>query len=268
MKRNIFKKLTIFTLTAAMLFTTPVMADAATVTKSTTISPLSEYTYSSGISNSGAIYVQLDEPGDYVTNIKSKNSALTAKLTRYYAYYPSSVKNYYAVIGLFANKKVSTSVSFDIYGQDNKKKESKTVKVTAANTSTKNPIKKITFGGKAINPNKLYTSKKGKMKVTMNKNYKLLKLEAGTYTAPKKSTSSDGTQYQNEQIYKTIKNNSKVTLGKYGSYYSYAYQSATGQRTSGFSSRIIAPTSIRITYQNKKTKTTETAIYYIYRLAK
>lgn len=272
MKQKIFKNLVVSALVMGMLFTTPVTADAATVTKSTKISTMSEYSYSSSVSTSGAIYVQLDEPGDYITNIKSKNSALTAKLTYVHSYYAinssADDKDYYAVIGLFAKKKVSTSVSFDIYGEDNKKKETKTVKVTAVNTASELPVKSITFGGKPLSYTKLYTSKKGKVKVTMNKNYKLVKLEAGTYTAPKKSSSDFSTQYQNEVSYKTIKNNSKVTLGTRSYYYSYFNQTYSGKRSYSLSTRIVAPTYIRITYQNKKTKATGTVTYSINRLAK
>lgn len=272
MKQKIFKNLVVSVLVMGMLFTTPVTADAATVTKSTKISTMSEYSYSSGISTSGAIYVQLDEPGDYITNIKSKNSGLTAKLTYAHSYYAIDSspddKDYYAVIGLLAKKKVSTSVSFDIYGEDNKKKETKTVKVTAVNTSSQLPVKSITFGGKPLTYSKLYTSKKGKVKVTMNKNYKLVKLEAGTYTAPKKFDSNYIDLYENELAYKTIKNNSKVTLGTRGYYYSYFNQSYGGKRNYTLSTRIVAPTYLRITYENKKTKATGTVTYSIKRLAK
>lgn len=274
MKQKMFKRVMAAVLAVGLLFTTPVTSEAAKVTKSTTISPYSDYSYSSGISNTGAIYVELDEPGDYIKNIKSKNSNLKAKLTCGYSYYYKSddyiskSNNYYAVIGLYTNKALSTKVSFDIYGEDNKKKESKTVKVTAKTTSYLNPVKSIKFGGKELDYNKLYTAKSGKVKVTMNKNFKLLKLEAGTYSAPKKTTSDSCTRYENEIVYKKAKNNGKITLGKYGYYYSYNYQYSDGKIHSNYSSRILAPTYIRITYQNKKTKDTGTVTYSIRKLIK
>lgn len=274
MKQKMFKRVMAAALAVGLLFTTPVTSEAANVTKSTTISPYSDYSYSSGISDTGAIYVELDEPGDYIKNIKSKNSNLKAKLTRGYHYYyksedyTSKSDENCAVIGLYASKKLSTSVSFDIYGADNKKKESKTVKVNVKTTSYLNPVKKITFSGKPIDYTKLYTQKSGKVKVSLNKNFKLQKIEVGTYTSPKKTASDSSTRYENEIVYKKIKNNSKVTLGKYGYYYSYSYQYSDGKTHSSYNSRILAPTYIRITYQDKKTKDTGTVTYSIRKLIK
>lgn len=274
MKQKMFKKILTTALAVGLLFTTSVTSEAAKTTKATTISPLSEYSYSSGISNSGAIYVQLDEPGDYITNIKSKNSNLKAKLTRAYTYhyktdyYTSSNNTNYAVIGLYGKKALSTTVTFDIYGENNKKKESKSVKVNVKTSSYTNPVKSIKFAGKPLDSTKLYTAKSGKLKVTLNKKYKLLKVETGTYTAPVKSTSYNTTYYENEMVYKQIKNNSKITLGKYGYYYSYNHLYSDGDRHSYYSTRILAPTEIRITYQNKKTKTTGTVTYTMNKLIK
>lgn len=273
MKQKTLKQFVVTALAACLLFTTPLTANAATATKATNISVQSEYTYNSGVSDSGAIYVKLDEPGDYITNIKSKNSSLTAKLVYAHTYYYQSESsstgnnNYYAIIGLYAKKNLTTSVTFDIYGENNQKKESKTVKVTAKGTSYKNPVKTITFGGKPVDYYKLYSAKKGKLKVTMNKNFKLLKVEVGTYTSPKKTVSDSSTRYESEMVYKKVKNNSKITLGKYGYYYSYSNKFSNGKQSSHYSSRILAPTEIRITYQDKKTKTTGYVYYIIHKLA-
>lgn len=274
MKSKNIKKLFAATLAASLLFTAPVTADAATTTKATTISAQSEYLYNSGISNSGAIYVKLDEPGDYIANVKSKNSSLIAKQVSAYSYYyktpdtTSNNNNFYAIIGLYAKKNLTSSVTFDIYGENNKKKETKTVKVTVKSTSYKSPVKNITFSGKPLEYNKLYSAKPGKVKVKMNKNFKLLKLEVGTYTKPKKKVEGSSTQYQSEMVYKKIKNNSKIIPGKYGYNYSYYTKYSDGNRYLNSSSNILASTSIRITYLDKKTKTTGTVYYTIHRLAK
>lgn len=274
MKSKNIKKLFAATLAMGLLFTAPVTADAATTTKTTTISAQSEYLYNSGISNSGAIYVKLDEPGDYITNIKSKNPSLIAKQAYAYSYYyktPDSTYNgsdYNAIIGLYAKKNLTTSVTFDVYGENNKKKETKTVKVIVKSTSYKSPVKSVTFSGKPIEYNKLYSAKSGKVKVKMNKNFKLLKLEVGTYTSPKKTIEGNTIRHDSEMVYKKFKNNSKITLGKYGYNYSYYTKYSDGKRYLSSSSDILATTSIRITYLDKKTKNTGTIYYTIHKLAK
>lgn len=133
MKQNTLKKLSCMALAVGILFSTQVTADAATVTKSTIITPKTEYSFSSGTSNTGAIYVDLDAPEDYISNIKVKNSSLIAKLTDMQSEYTSyadgrTTSKSYAVIGLYAKKNLSTTISFDIYGENNQKKESKKVK--------------------------------------------------------------------------------------------------------------------------------------------
>ena len=227
-QKKLFKLAAITAFAVGIMALTPVTADAATATKKTTISPGVTYTYSSDVSNEGAIRVEFDEPGDYITNIKVKNKNLIAKETDAHAsyskytsdYYNNEYKSdsYYSVIGLYAKKKLTTTVTFDVYDINNKKKETKTVKVTAkakTSTGTGNPIKSITYAGKPFSYGQLMSKSTGKVKVKMNKNYKLVSMEVGTYTKPTTKKSDTSSNTQNEMKYKKIKNNAKISLGKY-----------------------------------------------------
>lgn len=273
-KRNLLLQAAAISAFAISVFTTtPVTADAATAPKSTTISTNAEYSYSSGISSSGAIHVKLDDAEDYIGNIKSKNSSLKAKVTYMYCYNEnsSSAESPYATIGLYAKKNLNTVVTFDIFDGNGKKKESKSVKVIAKTSvsSTKVPVKSATFAGKPITYGKVSTKNSGKVKVTMNKNFKLVKLEVGTYSAPKKEVSGTSSRLQNTITYKTIKNNAKIKLGTKCYTYSYLDDDADNNYYySSYHTNILAPTQIKITYQDKKTKTTGEVYYIIYKIAK
>lgn len=270
-KRNLLlQAVAISAFAISVLTTTSVTANAATAPKSTTISPNTEYSYSSDVTSSGAIHVKLDDPEDYIGNIKSKNPSLKAKLT--YMYCMDGNSDNYATIGLYAKKKLNTVVTFDIFDANGKKKESKSVKVIAktATSTTKVPIKSATFAGKPITYGKVSTKSSGKFKVTMNKGFKLVKLEVGTYSSPKKEvTGNNSSRISNTMSYKTIKNNAKIQLGK--KCYTYQYLSNTADNDyyySSYHTYILAPTQIKVTYKNTKTKVTGVAYYTIYRIAK
>lgn len=288
-QKKLFKLATITAFAVGILALTPMTADAAKAPKKTTISPGVSYSYSSNISKEGAIRVEFDEPGDYIKNIKVKNKNLIAKETYSYAdyskytseYYSNESKSdfYYTVIGLYAKKNLTTTITFDIYDINNKKKETKTVKVTTkSNTqsSTGSPIKSITYAGKPFYYGQLTSNSKGKLKVKMNKNYKLVSIEIGTYTKPSAldldalaSKSDCSSLLQNKINYKKVKNNSKITLGKYASYYeSFSTSSYSDYKSYGMRNYILAPTQIRITYKNTKTKDTGVLQYELNSFAK
>ena len=260
-------------LAVGMIMTVPMTTEATTVTKQTTISPLCEYSYSSEISKEGAIYVELDAAEDYITNVKVRNKNLIAKVTRRDGYYSkygdnneSKSDKYTAVIGLYAKKELTTKVSFDIYGKDHKKKETKTVTVVAKANSDENAVKSITFAGKPISYDKLYTQKSGKLKIKMNKNYKLTKVEVGGYKK-KMSNNGDKDNYNSEVEYKVVKNNANIKLSTIPYMYSYAYKY---DKDSYLHRRkeIIAYTWVRVTYKNTKTKKIGVATYSIKKVAK
>lgn len=279
-KRNLLlQAVTVVAFSISILATTPTTAKAATAPKSTTIVPKVEYLWSSsssGGSYTGAIHVDLDDKEDYIGNIKSKNSSLIAKQTYAYAHFSTrsnTQEQPYAMIGLYAKKNLNTVVTFDVFDANGKKKESKSVKVVAKSnpTTTKPPFKSITFNGKPLVYGKLYTKSSGTLKVKMNSNFKLVSIKVGTYTTPKKqSTSSDSCVImKNEMTYKTVKNNQKIKLGTNCDTYSYVYGTQdSNYYSSSYETRILAPTQILITYKNKKTKATGTLSYTIYRIAK
>lgn len=286
-QKKFFKLAAITTLAVGMMALTPMTADAAKAPKKTTISPNVSYTYSSDISNEGAIRVEFDEPGDYIKNIKVKNKNLIAQETGGYCYYSKYFSEYYeseyggdsnySTIGLYAKKNLTTTLTFDIYGIDNKKKETKTVKVTTKVTSSSSsstpsygyPIKSISYAGKPLLYGQFSTKSSGKVKVKMNKNYKLVSIEVGTYGKPVKSSEGNTTYLKNEVKYKKVKNNGKISLGKKAYYYESIYASTDGNYTSHyFYDYLIAPTEIRITYKNTKTKDTGVLTYRINTFAK
>ncbi len=210
-----------------------------------------------------SIYITLDKPGDVIKNIKTSSKNLKAKETRIYidVDYDGYVDSNSRSISLYATKTGKYTVSFDIYGANNKKKSSKKVTVQV-DTS---PLKSITFDGKAIG----YTTTKssGKLKVTMNKGYTLKKIEVGKYVKKK----SNGTTQTNMK-YTKIKNNAKITLSKVP--YQYDSESGTlnpkaGESQSYYKSwekEIYAPTEIKITYYDKFMKQTQTTYYSITKL--
>ena len=280
-QKKLFKLATITAFAVGILALTPMTADAAKAPKKTTISPGVGYNYSSDISKEGAIRVEFDEPGDYIKNIKVKNKNLIAKETGAYVSYSkysskyynseSDVDSNYSTIGLFAKKNLTTTVTFDVYDINNKKKETKSVKVTAKSgtNSITNPLSSITYAGNPLGYGQVSSKSKGKIKVKMNKNYKLVSIEVGTYTKPNTTTSNNAITTKNEMTYKKIKNGGKITLGKYGYYSDSLYALPySDYKSHYFTDYILAPTQIRITYKNTKTKDTGTISYEINRLVK
>lgn len=98
----------------------------ATTTQATNISPNVEYNAATAISSNGAIYVELDDYEDYIGNVKSQNSSLKAKVTDISSYYSNGPYHMEsapsAVIGLYATKKLSTVVTFDVFDANGNKK--------------------------------------------------------------------------------------------------------------------------------------------------
>ena len=288
-QKKFFKLAAITTLAVGMMALTPMTADAAKAPKKTTISPKISYTYSSDISNEGAIRVEFDKPGDYIKNIKVKNKNLIAQETGGYCYYSKYFSEYYeneyggdsnySTIGLYAKKNLTTTLTFDIYGIDNKKKETKTVKVTTKVSSSSSsssstpsygyPIKSVSYAGKPFYYGQFSTKSKGKINVKMNKNYKLVSIEVGTYGKPTKTSEGNSILIKNEIKYKKIKNNSKISLGKIAYYYESIYNTDNSDYKSHYlNDHLLAPTEIRITYKNKKTKDTGVLTYRLYSFAK
>ena len=169
-----------------------------------------------------------------------------------------------AEISYYTKKKGDYTVKFDIYNAEtNTKVSSASVKVDVRDDS---PFKKVTVNGKEYMYADTYltTKKSVKFKVTMNKGYKLKKLEVGTYSAPKKD-SEDDESIESKMEYKTFKNGGKINLGTRGYYYlyEYSYTSGNGKTTKyhHLSDSLTAYTSVRITYIDKWTKQETTTTY-------
>lgn len=250
-------------LAIAMCISTNV--EAANAPKKVKISPKIEYTYSDVGSDVGAIWVKLDTATDYIANVKSGNVALVVKMTSAEFDYEkennvvSKNKNE-ITLGLYAKKALKTNVTFDVFSREGVKKETITVAVEAKNSQYTSPVKKITFRGKDMSVMRgLTKSNKGRLKVKMNKNFKLTKIEIGTYTKP---TQKSG--WSNEMKYKKVRNNANISVGKYS--YQYCFQSTYSGYTR-VTSDVTAPTYIKISYKNTKTGDTGTIAYTLKRLA-
>lgn len=156
------------------------------------------------------------------------------------------------------------------------------------------PIKDVTFNGKSIyqavdndsiNANTLWTkgagsnrttAKSGKIKVTMSSNdYKLKKIEVGTPVIETKNVDgyiSTNYVYNNDNnldghyTWKTVKNGKKIKL-------STVNEAETGsnynsKNTTYFARSFTTTTPVRITYFDKKNKTTRRETVYIYKIQK
>lgn len=208
-----------------------------------------------------AIEFNYANAGDQLKNLKSSSKNLVVKQTYHReesAAYSSNAQNY-ANIGVYAKKEGKYTVSFDIYSKDGSvKRSSHKVTVYAKNDS---PVSSIKIDGKSIwdsDSNSAFTTKKsGKLSIKMAKGYTLKKITVRTYD-------KDG-----KTVEKVVKNNKKITLGKYGSSYSYNYQSEYSPEYwySYWSKSIYAPTYIEITYKDKWTKQNETTTYMVRRLS-
>ncbi len=213
--------------------------------------------------NPDIIEITYDAANAQLKHIKTNNKNLIARQT-----YQKNRKeadrwdkeNPYgcAKIGLYAKKTGTYKVTFDVYA-GGKKASSHSVNVfVRSNTDTDYPIKKATFAGKT----EFYgvTGKKsGKFKVTMNKNYKLKKIEVRTYDK------------NGREVVKTVKNGAKITLGAYAYKYENDYSYHSSYNSSWYydlSTRLFAETSVRVYYQNTKTNAESSASYTLYRKPK
>lgn len=222
-----------------------------------------------GYANADAIEIKLASAGDKIKNIKSSSKNLIAYQTSLDIYRssdsPSSDRNA-AGIGVYAKKKGTYTVKFSIYGKNGKKKSTKSVKIYANNDSA---VKSFKVDGKDIHSLNYVNKKTAKIKVTMNKGYKLKKIEVGTY----KHTKS-GNNTESEMKYKKIKNGSKITLGTKPYYYGHKYEDTDPYNSNyyyyseNWNKGMTATTEIRITYTDKYTKQTATTYYVIDKLLK
>lgn len=199
--------------------------------------------------------------GDYkIQNVKCSSKNLTYRVT--YVSSTSSKRTYdqdnpwgYGQIGLYAKKKGTYTVTFDVVDKNMNVTSSHSVKVYA---NSETGIKKVTFAGKIKytadrGSNGIGKSESGAFKVTMNKGYTLKSITMTTYNKSGKATQ------------KKIKNGAKVTLGK------YRYISDKSQNTSSYDSwnaDLLAETRFEIVYKDKYSNQNMTKICVFYCLPK
>jgi hypothetical protein len=196
----------------------------------------------------GPIEVKLDSEDDYITNIRTSSPALKASLVNSQYYFRN-------LIGLFTKTPGNYTVSFDIYGGNNVKKQTKRVKVKVYNIAAeKKIIKDVKYAGKSIYGNDKYNyiniPKKGTLKVTINKGFKLKKIQVGRVSAGDRKIK-----------FKNFKNGGKVTLSTLGekrvndtSYYTRVSQD------------MYAVTYVDVYAYDKKNKKLRKDTAYIYKL--
>lgn len=224
-------------------------------------------------SHGNSFKVYMPNEGDYISSVKASDGLLI-KVTgkdSYYGDYSTSRRidgqteaGYYKTVSditCFAEKKGTYSVTFTV---KNKKKKSictKTVKIYAEEYAY--PIKSLKYAGKdyLLEDTSLTSQASGQLIITMNKGFRLQKVELGTYA-------ESYTEYP-EPVYKEIKNKSTINLATEAVYHytSYSYSSSDNLYSS-VSARdydhLYPPTFIRLTYKDAKLGTTHTTQYVLY----
>ncbi len=184
-------------------------------------------------------------------------------------------------IRLYAKKAGKYEFSYDVLDHNGNVITTKTVKIVAKEDN--DPIKEATFAGKRFYVsnagkqkglrNDLYegkglynTKKSGKVRITMNKGYKIKKIEVG-YQHVERSNGSTEDKWSNkfaDVAWRTIKNGKKIRLNKEDAYpYFDSYERKANTKAPGgydiYSDENHgqgSTTYIRVTYYDKKTKTT------------
>lgn len=200
-----------------------------------------------GTCKDGAISITFAAEWDHVKNLKTSSKNLKAKITSINMNTYNQQTPDTASISLYAIKKGTYTVSFDIYNESEKKVSSHTVKVYV---NTDQAIKSVTFAGEQTYA--LTEKTKGKLAVTMNKGYTLKKIILETYD----KTGEEKTQQ--------VKNNSIVTLGKYPHLYKSGkmYEDYYHMSTS-----LMTYTGICVYYIDKYTNEETYEFYYLHGIA-
>mgnify|MGYP006934544629 CR=1 FL=1 len=206
--------------------------------------------------NNSAISFDYANAGDKIANLKTNSKNLVARQTYHRTEVGTSSDENAAEIGLYAKKAGKYTVSFDIYSEDGSVKRSSHKITVFAKADA--PVSTIKLDGKDLSEYAytMINKKSAKLSVKMASGYKLQKIVVRTYD-------KDG-----KYVEKTVKNNKKITLGKYPYSYAYGYKSDySNYRYNYWRKYLNAPTYIEITYKDKWTKQSETTTYMVSRLA-
>lgn len=285
MRNTKTKKLMLFAfaLVIGCFFLLPAQAKAATKTHTYKLDAKSGVLYESAVRVSyGSPYTQyanvyLPNEGDRITSVKT-SKGLVAKVTYAYEISGDSNTSCYEYdgnidydkrlrfkgrqqISFFTTKPGTYTAKFTVKNAKGKKLCTKSIKVYAGNTS---PYEYVSYAGVKNYGNNITTKKaSGKIKLKVNSDYKIKKLEIAT------SYDADG-----NLVYKTLKNNSKIKLAKKNQYKEANYKSESGDPSdpqsyyskyeSYYSNDFLKPvTYIRATVYDKKLKTTKEFMLYI-----
>lgn len=218
--------------------------------------------------------VYLINEGDYVSGVKSNSSDLIVKLTKKSVYTGNQYstndilgngegikcKAYYTIT-FYAKKKGTYNVTVTVKNAKKKTTCKKKIKVYAEEYSY--PVNYCKYAGKLCDVYNLTNKKSGKIKVKMNKGFKLQKIEVGTYAAGKTK------EYDPEPVFKKVKNNSKISLATSTKYqsdvYEYSYGDGDYSYERGYDVEYLYPiTIVRITYKDTKLGTVQTIDYDLF----
>lgn len=177
------------------------------------------------------IRVSFAKNKDHIKNVKTSSKSLHAEVTNILR----DSYNNLAEIGLYAEKKGTYKVSFDIYNAKNKKVSSHSVKVYAYAES---PVKSISYGGADMTHGTCYTElPSGKLSVTMNNGYKIKEIRVITFNK------------KGELVTKFAENNEVIEISKYPEFRESQWGNNYSMNSSG-----VPYTQIYITYMDKYTK--------------
>lgn len=197
-------------------------------------------------------------------------------------------------IRLYTKKTGKYQFSYDALDHDGNVIATKTIRIVAKKDAS--PIKEATFGGKRFYVSNArrqegftedlynkktagYTSKKsGKLKVIMNKGFKLKKLEIGYKDIQRLFNSTEDEWYSTETdvIWRTVTNGKKIKLQKpvkqtmLDRYIKKPHtQAPDGYRISEYEGQSYIDTEyVRVTYYDKKDKSTKRMVINLDRLVK
>ncbi|MCM1160611.1 MAG: hypothetical protein NC412_05235 [Roseburia sp.] len=217
-------------------------------------------------------YIYMVNEGEYVASVKSNSSNLIAKVTEKRNYTGDNYTsiwlegdkrlNFKSVGGISYHAKKKGTYTLTVTIKNAKKKTTckKKIKVYAEEYAI--PVKTLKYAGKACDTygGNLVNKKSGKIQVTMNKGFKLQKIEMGTYKAAYN-------EYSPEPVYVKIKNKQNIALATSTKYTAnaYSYTSDYYSYQLGTNYDYLYPvTFIRITYKDTKLGIVQSTTYDLF----
>ncbi|WP_026670199.1 hypothetical protein [Butyrivibrio sp. AE3006] len=198
--------------------------------------------------------LETDARGDDIINLKTSCKHLKVFRVSYEEYTESTKMG----IGIWTDKKGKYTFEFDVITKNGVIKDHKVITVKVRKPKTleqQEPCKKVMYAKKNLLSDNFYSllriPKKGKLKITMKKGYKLLEVWYG----------ETNLEDSNKADWHRIKNNTVIKLSNRH----YQYHSSNGKFRNDLD-RMEADTFIWIKYQNKKTKEISSTYYTISRL--